>query len=260
MHRLSKNIYFIVMINVDRKAGAIRNDTIVRCDLKGSWVGRRTRLDPRVLAQHIIHPSPNTPPVNCKDKDIQEGIAHHTLKLPLRVEPQDIAVWTTALQEDAHFLARNNLMDYSLLLVFYRTGPPSVSIIDYLQDFNARKRLEVIVKSLRRRRCPTFNRIHGISCSAPLPYAVRFSRNLSRLLETGALYDTRPQTFESFAGATEHAVKARRWTGAGSGREDRHAGEGKTSPAVLSNGPGSSRDRSAAPPPPPESDEIPLTL
>lgn len=39
MHRWSKNIYFVVMGNVDRKAGALRNDTIVRCDLKGSWIG-----------------------------------------------------------------------------------------------------------------------------------------------------------------------------------------------------------------------------
>lgn len=46
---------------------------------------------------------------------------------------QVIGEWTRALQEDSHFLCRNRLMDYSLLLILYRTGPPSVSIIDYLQ-------------------------------------------------------------------------------------------------------------------------------
>ena len=41
--------------------------------------------------------------------------------------------WSAALQEDSRFLAQNNVMDYSLLLIMYRTGPASVSIIDYLQ-------------------------------------------------------------------------------------------------------------------------------
>eukprot|EP00667_Euglena_gracilis_P001358 EG_transcript_1358 len=263
MHRWSKNIYFVVMGNVDRKAGALRNDTIVRCDLKGSWIARKTKgLDAGVLAQHIHHPAPNASPVNCKDGDVQDAIANYALKLPLGVEAHVIGEWTRALQEDSHFLCRNRLMDYSLLLILYRTGPPSVSIIDYLQSFNTRKRLEILVKSLRQGRCPYLSRIHGISCASPTPYAVRFSRNLSRLLETGALYDKRAEIFESFAGAAEHQHLARRWSSAQGLLKERAAQQaqaGRSSTPVLAlRGPGSGRERFAAPPA--QSDDTPLTI
>ena len=39
MHRMSKNIYFTVMHNVDRKATCLVNDAVAHCDLKGNWIG-----------------------------------------------------------------------------------------------------------------------------------------------------------------------------------------------------------------------------
>ena len=71
-----------------------------RYDLKGSWVGRKTKnVESR-----------NDPKTTLKDLDFKE------LGPKIRVGPERKALLMSSLRRDCDFLERHNLIDYSLLL------------------------------------------------------------------------------------------------------------------------------------------------
>ena len=90
---------------------------------------------------------------------LREGISPH-------VEPATIE----SIERDALWLASHQLMDYSLLVVLWNQGETMhLSIIDFLQVWNAKKRLACWIKSI-------YLDPSGLSTAPPDEFAQRFSK------------------------------------------------------------------------------------
>ncbi|RHY55532.1 hypothetical protein DYB30_007515 [Aphanomyces astaci] len=168
--------YFVVMENLFANAPEIHH----RYDIKGSWTC------PNLAGPH-------EPNVVLKDDDL-----HHRLRLGA----EEGRTLLEQLQHDSVFLRDQGIMDYSLLIgvvdVQYKvdksdagvqnphlcdsiSGPGLyyVGVIDILQTWNWRKRMERWTKVWLRRKDP-----RGLSAMEPYPYQVRFTAKLRDLIAT----------------------------------------------------------------------------
>jgi 1-phosphatidylinositol-4-phosphate 5-kinase len=151
-----------------------------RFDLKGSWVGRHMKV-PKQIGLDFLDPKTFS---ECrKDMDIHE---------PLSLESVSRQILGEQITKDCTFLAKHNIIDYSLLLgvkreqiqhgdksktnkrnhhaAAYVEGPTEycMGIIDVLQDYNCRKWLEYFFLTYLTCKGP------GVSCQPPEKYAQRF--------------------------------------------------------------------------------------
>lgn len=173
-----------------------------RFDLKGSWVGRHFKVPSKVGLPYL---KPQGARGCMKDMDIHA---------PLRLHQQEASRLSKQLHADSAFLADCNIMDYSLLLGVQRQplrvleecgvvraglkhqsvalmeGPTDYcfGIIDVLQAFSSRKKLEYIWLAFLRCKGP------GVSCVPPAAYAKRFQDNVAKGLIEGKLEEDAPVT------------------------------------------------------------------
>lgn len=179
------SIYFTVMKN----AFPVESIRLIdeRYDLKGSWVNRRGK-------KKMTRKSMSTKAANKTELAplYQDNELLHTIILP---QERALALKDQILRDSA-FLADMNLMDYSLLVGVHRKrfglresqiegmsgdnacaveGPGRYyfSIIDILQEWNLKKKLERFVKIFFKRLDP-----QGISAMEPRAYQDRFMRNV----------------------------------------------------------------------------------
>ena len=166
-----RHLYFVVMANMFNTNGI---EIHRRYDLKGSWVGRVTAQEKR--GQHVA----------LKDVDFQKAEEKINLGEVRRSQMM------YQIRRDSDFLAKNNIIDYSLLLgVHEREIADSagvipkakhegggmlsadgktiyfMGIIDILTPYDDMKRLEHRFKALR-------HDWRGVSCCPPAFYASRF--------------------------------------------------------------------------------------
>merc|ERR1712232_466476 len=159
-----------------------------RYDLKGSWVGRKTTL-----------PQKEKLPWKSKDGFGFKGVRKDLdVKGPFLIDEARGQVIAAALNNDSDFLKRHQIMDYSLLVGVSKTVHPiggtgqqafkhlsfvlatrvigpeiyCMGIIDVLQKFIFRKRLEYLLKRY------VFRQGMGISCVPAADYAKRFCANI----------------------------------------------------------------------------------
>ena len=144
-------------------------------DLKGSTVGRCASDEDKAQSVPIY-----------KDLDFGD---------PLGVDDISKALIISKIQIDCKFLERNNIMDYSLLLGVAnglqgesekgsrvvvvsenREWTYYLGIIDILQPFNFKKRMEFALKSI-------WTNSQGLSCVSPTNYSSRFQSFISILLQ-----------------------------------------------------------------------------
>eukprot|EP00931_Biecheleriopsis_adriatica_P056529 TRINITY_DN33497_c0_g1_i1.p1 TRINITY_DN33497_c0_g1~~TRINITY_DN33497_c0_g1_i1.p1 ORF type:complete len:819 (-),score=162.72 TRINITY_DN33497_c0_g1_i1:30-2486(-) len=174
-----KELYFVVMANMFNTPCEIHR----RYDLKGSWVGRVTPKDKR--SDHVA----------LKDVDFLQ--ASEKIEVGSERRKQIIE----QIQRDSEFLAKNNIIDYSLLLGIHvkdlslnpssmtLPGSPTavaaptgktagvasadgksvyfMGIIDILTPYDRMKKMEHSLKAIRYDG-------RGVSCSPPPFYAERF--------------------------------------------------------------------------------------
>jgi Ca2+-binding EF-hand superfamily protein len=176
-YRKDEKIFFVVMGNLFNTPLEVHR----RFDLKGSWVGRTSGAGA----------DPNTA---LKDNDF---IAR---KESINVGSEGRKIICEQLRRDADFFAAHNVIDYSLLLGIHdkslasegassgneageaRSFPSTdgtcvyyIGIIDILCQYNTKKRLENIFKSIR-------YDSKGISALPPQEYADRFYNFISNHL------------------------------------------------------------------------------
>jgi len=163
-----------------------------RFDLKGSWVGRAAKLSKK---KHLPWDKQKIPSSGIqKDLDI-DG--------PLLLTPETAHDVGRTLRADSAFLAEHDVMDYSLLVgtskhidvsqfgnqrdlsgsschsvAIEGTAQYCIGVIDVLQEFTLRKKLEYFLLTYILRKGP------GVSCVPPAVYAQRFTDNIvSALIE-----------------------------------------------------------------------------
>ena len=101
----------------------------------GQWrgPGRKAQEVPRLPGGMALAPpppsaaSPPPPPPSAVSPSPPPSAASR------RLQQLDHGFIQTALENDAQFFAANQIMDYSLLLLFFEDHPPQCFIIDYLQ-------------------------------------------------------------------------------------------------------------------------------
>lgn len=138
-----RNIRLLVMNNIFPPG----KDIVTKYDLKGSSVGRRASDAERLKKGCIM-----------KDLDLAE---------PLKLGTERKAKLLGQLARDVKFLAKQNIMDYSLLLGIDADGEYHMGIIDILQEYNLVKKIEHGWKSLSYQK-DTMSAVH------PKTYARRF--------------------------------------------------------------------------------------
>eukprot|EP01031_Cornospumella_fuschlensis_P033783 gene33783-40878_t len=165
---VSKNIYH----NPDSSAASCS-----LYDLKGSTVGRR-----KSAASFVF-----------KDLDLLDRIQQQSTGIS--IGPENKRTLLDVLKRDVEYLSKHNLMDYSLLVRVDESSAPHTSfsysspsfsrgkmvfsgpsgstvhcgLIDFLQRYSLRKRLETLVKGW-------YQDAAGISCVSPVAYAQRLLR------------------------------------------------------------------------------------
>lgn len=141
-------------------------------DLKGSIAGRRK------LKHHLARTIEDIPAGTvCKDLDFLN------IQSSFQIKSADFSKLQRTLEADVGFLSVSRLMDYSLLVGvcrgvrleegYERCGVQLesgyvlyIGIIDYLQRFNYRKRIETWGRTIQGKRAP--------SCVSPSKYGRRF--------------------------------------------------------------------------------------
>eukprot|EP01004_Peranema_trichophorum_P006815 NODE_561_length_2594_cov_22.002428_g482_i0.p1 GENE.NODE_561_length_2594_cov_22.002428_g482_i0~~NODE_561_length_2594_cov_22.002428_g482_i0.p1 ORF type:complete len:829 (-),score=96.48 NODE_561_length_2594_cov_22.002428_g482_i0:50-2536(-) len=195
MHPHARNIYFKVMENAEYTYEYCYQYPMARFDLKGSWIDRD---------EHLFKPSskretldPLLEPLNSCDsshigfnevgKDLDfERYMNNNPQPPttgVLIPANLVNDWLNVLKDDVIFLFEHNIMDYSLLVLIY--PDPSISkccIIDFLQTYTIKKKLETFVKSIISFHNPLSTNI-GYSSVTPAVYSSRFIHNISRLLK-----------------------------------------------------------------------------
>lgn len=184
-----------------------------RFDLKGSWVGRSTKQRKSQV------------PLWGREFDVQDvrkGVLKDLdMQTPLMLHPHVAKQMGKQLRSDIDFLGGAGIMDYSILLgitngqcpvgdgdqqianlscvsVGAVTGPLmySVGIIDVLQPFSCRKRLEFVFKRYFCCQGP------GVSVQPPNQYANRMKENVvEALIERSPLKDEHDSMKEEYAGS-----------------------------------------------------------
>jgi hypothetical protein len=167
VQRSGKDSFFILIMEC-----LLPVDTIAVFDLKGSISGRRKLKDPSITT---IEQLPKG--LICKDLDFLQTQKYFDLR------DSDFLEFKMNIEADSLLLTKHHLMDYSLLvgmcrgqtltshyersgLVLERGMVIYLGIIDYLQAFNYRKRLETWALELTRKSAP--------SCVEPVKYSSRF--------------------------------------------------------------------------------------
>ena len=134
----SSKIDVVVMLNLFRSFNI--SD---KFDLKGS---ERNRF----VKQNLDAPSSETDVRQQQDEMVlmDENLLIRSLQDPLYVLPHAKQLLLQAIASDTQFLARNSVMDYSLLVgIDVERRCIVVGIIDYLRTFTFDKKLEYVVKS-----------------------------------------------------------------------------------------------------------------
>lgn len=167
VQRTAKDTFYILLMECLLPSGL---DAVY--DLKGSTAGRRALKDP-----NIIHIEEIPKGVICKDLDFLQTL--RVFELP----QADFLNLRTILESDLKLLSKHRLMDYSLLVGVTKNKRLVVGyehssivcnnglilylgIIDYLQSYSYRKRLENWGLEIRGKKKP--------SCVHPDKYSRRF--------------------------------------------------------------------------------------
>mmetsp|Transcript_11398 Transcript_11398/g.22368 ORF Transcript_11398/g.22368 Transcript_11398/m.22368 type:complete len:373 (+) Transcript_11398:909-2027(+) len=167
VQRAAKDSFFILIMEC-----LLPPEIDVIFDLKGSMSGRRKLKDPTIRRIEDIRKG-----LICKDQDLIQ--TQKTLSL----ETSEFLKLRSILEADVKLLSEHQLMDYSLLVgISTKKAPvkgfehsalvsPSgyilyIGIIDYLQSFNYRKRLETLGLEIRGK--------DAASCCEPNKYGSRF--------------------------------------------------------------------------------------
>lgn len=149
-------------------------------DLKGSLANRNRLKNDSIVSIEMIPRG-----IVCKDIDFLQTQKH------IDFIPEDCALLLARLESDVRFLERQKVMDYSLLLgltddeellkpyASYSMKASrgiycSIGVIDFLQSYNYRKRLEYFGLVIRKRNEP--------SCIKPTLYSARFIEFINKVL------------------------------------------------------------------------------
>jgi 1-phosphatidylinositol-4-phosphate 5-kinase len=162
----------IRLVSMNNLFGLNKMETVY--DLKGSTEGRFVKKDEKIL----------------KDLDLMKNKFH------LKFEKKNQLQFLLQINEDTKFLTELDLMDYSLLVGVLKCGTPKkvigngrfgfikslvhdeyyyIGIIDFLQVWNLKKKLELKVKSITTEK-------FTLSVLPPKEYSLRFNDFMSNNL------------------------------------------------------------------------------
>jgi hypothetical protein len=177
MERTGKNSFYLIIMECILPP---LDKLLCVFDLKGSKEGRRKLNDALIGSIEMI-------PVGivCKDLDFLQT------QKQLQLEPADYLALMSVLSCDIELLSRQGVMDYSLLLgmtddeaLLKPYAKYSVKatnglhccfgVIDFLQSYNYRKRLETFGLVIRKKDQP--------SCVKPTLYSERFLRFMAEVI------------------------------------------------------------------------------
>ena len=172
-----------VLIVMENLSGSLVDPLLF--DIKGSTKGRRSSLlvfnDESLMPRNVVY----------KDLDFVDNIEN------LVVSDDDFSIIMETLRKDTELLMNYKIMDYSLLVVIGQIKQLRstvvnrvriniqnnrivfIGIIDYLQCFNIRKKIESKYKTLKEESEP--------SCIAPVPYQGRFFAKVNKIFKKASM-------------------------------------------------------------------------